>query len=108
VFRRDVGGFVRAYDFLSQIVDYRDTNLEKRSLYLESAILAQQAAANQKTQFGESRDFMSAFEDAVFAAYENHKSLSEQVMAKGNVKKAMAAILRDLVYQGFEERRRSA
>jgi hypothetical protein len=75
---------------------------------MESEILAQQAAANQKTQFGESPDFMRAFEDAVIAAYENHKSLSEQVMTKGHVKKAMAAILLDLVYQGFEKRRRGA
>lgn len=35
VFRRDVGGFVRAYDFLSQIVDFGDTDLEKRSIFLK-------------------------------------------------------------------------
>lgn len=34
LFRKDVGTFVRLYDFLSQIVDYGDTALEKRSLYL--------------------------------------------------------------------------
>ncbi|MFC7432018.1 MULTISPECIES: type I restriction endonuclease subunit R [unclassified Agrococcus] len=33
-FRKDVGSFVRLYDFLSQILDYGDTDLEKRSLYL--------------------------------------------------------------------------
>lgn len=33
-FRKDVGSFVRLYDFLSQIVDYGDTDLEKRSLFL--------------------------------------------------------------------------
>lgn len=34
LFRKDVGTFVRLYDFLSQIIDYGDTGLEKRSLYL--------------------------------------------------------------------------
>lgn len=34
LFRKDVGTFIRLYDFLSQIVDYGDTGLEKRSLYL--------------------------------------------------------------------------
>lgn len=34
LFRKDVGTFVRMYDFLSQIFDYGDTGLEKRSLYL--------------------------------------------------------------------------
>ena len=34
LFRKDVGTFIRMYDFLSQIFDYEDTALEKRSLYL--------------------------------------------------------------------------
>ena len=34
LFRKDVGTFVRLYDFMSQIVNYHDTSLEKRSLYL--------------------------------------------------------------------------
>ncbi|MGB3731321.1 type I restriction endonuclease subunit R [Microbacterium sp.] len=34
LFRKDVGTFIRLYDFLSQIFDYADTGLEKRSLYL--------------------------------------------------------------------------
>lgn len=206
LFRKDLGGFVRAYDFLSQIVDYGDSDLFKRSLFykhlapliaeevrheaidlssvlmthynlrdlgkrqmelsaeqdraeyqlapmtetgsrvpqdpaqallseivgkmndlfegeeltdadrinyvhhiagkmMESEVLAQQAAANQKAQFGDSPDFMNAFEDAVMAAYENHKNMSEQVMGKNHVKKAMAALLLDLVYRGFEEKR---
>jgi type I restriction enzyme R subunit len=35
VFRRDVGTFVRTYDFLSQIVDFGDTDLEKRAIFLK-------------------------------------------------------------------------
>lgn len=34
LFRKDVGSFIRLYDFLSQIINYADTGLEKRSLYL--------------------------------------------------------------------------
>ena len=34
LFRKDAGSFIRLYDFLSQIVDYQDTGLEKRSLFL--------------------------------------------------------------------------
>jgi type I restriction enzyme R subunit len=34
MFRKDVGTFLRQYDFLSQIVDYEDPALEKLSIYL--------------------------------------------------------------------------
>jgi len=34
LFRKDVGSFVRLYDFLSQIIDYQDTDLEKLALFL--------------------------------------------------------------------------
>ena len=33
-FRKDVGTFVRLYDFMSQVVDYADTQLEKRCIFL--------------------------------------------------------------------------
>ncbi len=34
LFRKDVSTFVRLYDFMSQIVDYGDVDLEKRSIFL--------------------------------------------------------------------------
>jgi len=34
MFRKDVGTFVRLYDFLSQIVNYEDPSIEKLSIYL--------------------------------------------------------------------------
>ena len=208
LFRQDLGAFVRAYDFLSQLLDYGDTDLEKRGIFfkhlspliaedarhdaidlsavlmthyhlrdlgqrplvlgvqegaeyrldpltavgsrlpqdphqallsaiirqmnelfagegltdadrlhfvthladkmLESPTLAQQAAANQKAQFGDSPDFRAAFDDAVLAAYENHKAMSEQVMSQGQVREVMAGLLLELVYLGFAERRRGA
>lgn len=207
LFRKDISGFVRAYDFLSQIVDYGDTDLERRSIFykhlapliaegyqleeidlsevlmthhnlrnlgnrdlgltpddeehglkpmtdvgsrvpqdpqlamlkeivqqmndlfegdaltdadkvnyakhirdkmLESETLARQAAANKKDQFGASPDFMKVFEDAVISAYQNHRDMSEQVLSKGHIKKAMAAMLLDMVYGGFEDKRTGA
>ena len=33
LFRKDLGSFIRAYDFLSQIVNFADTDLEKRSIF---------------------------------------------------------------------------
>ncbi|GAA1495327.1 type I restriction endonuclease subunit R [Paeniglutamicibacter kerguelensis] len=33
LFRKDLGSFIRAYDFLSQIFDFADADLEKRSIY---------------------------------------------------------------------------
>ena len=35
LFRKDVGSFVRAYDFLSQIVNFADTDLEQRSVFFK-------------------------------------------------------------------------
>lgn len=205
IFRKDIATFVRIYDFLSQIVDYSDTDLERRSIFfkhlsplivednrtdeidlsdvlmthynlrdkgvknlwsnnqededtslkpitgagsavakdpakamlreivaqmnelfegndltdadminyashirdkmMESEVLAKQSAANSKNQFGASPDFLNIFEDAIISAYQSHKSMSEQVMGKNHVKKAMAAMLLDLVYKGFEEKR---
>ena len=34
MFRKDVGSFVRVYDFMSQIINYGDPELEKKSIYL--------------------------------------------------------------------------
>jgi type I restriction enzyme R subunit len=33
IFRKDLGSFVRAYEFLSQIFDYGDTDLEQRAVF---------------------------------------------------------------------------
>ncbi|MGW6655600.1 type I restriction endonuclease subunit R [Rhodococcus sp. NPDC055024] len=34
MFRKDIGSFVRLYDFMSQIIDYGDPELEKKQIYL--------------------------------------------------------------------------
>ncbi|GAA2086717.1 DEAD/DEAH box helicase family protein [Pseudolysinimonas kribbensis] len=33
LFRRDLNSYIRAYDFLGQLIDYHDTGLEKRSIF---------------------------------------------------------------------------
>jgi type I restriction enzyme R subunit len=72
-----------------------------RDKMLENPVLAQQAAANQKDQFGASPDFESAMMNAVVAAYENHMAMSEQVLKRDNVKAGLKEILKDLVYEAF-------
>jgi type I restriction enzyme R subunit len=208
LFRRNLAAFVRAYDFLSQIVDYgSETSLEKRSIFfrhlaplldipdpgepidlsrvvlthynirdlgqhqlplgggdgeqpkldpmtavgsakvhdpdmvrlreiiqkmndlfegeltdadqinfvnhirdkmLENPVLAQQAAANKKDQFSASPDFHEAMMTAVVNAYDNHMSMSEQVLKKDNVKAGLKEILKDLVYEAFAKGRPEA
>jgi type I restriction enzyme R subunit len=38
LFRKDAGTFVRLYDFMSQVVDYENTNLEKLSVFLRQFV----------------------------------------------------------------------
>ena len=44
-FRKDVGSFVRLYDFLSQIINYGDTELERRSIFFKRLSRRIQTAA---------------------------------------------------------------
>jgi type I restriction enzyme, R subunit len=79
-----------------------------RDKMLENATLAQQAAANKKDQFAASPDFHDAMMEAVLNAYDNHVSMSEQVLKKDNVKAGLKAILKDLVYEAFAKSRSGA
>ena len=38
LFRKDAGTFVRMYDFVSQVIDFGDTNLEKLCVYLRQLV----------------------------------------------------------------------
>ncbi|WP_251454150.1 DEAD/DEAH box helicase family protein [Microbacterium sp. Marseille-Q6648] len=38
MFRKDAASFVRLYDFMSQVIDYGDTDLEKLSVYLRHLV----------------------------------------------------------------------
>ena len=79
-----------------------------RDKMLENPVLAQQAAANQKDQFSASPDFDSAMITAVVNAYDNHMSMSEQVLRKDNVRAGLKEILKDLVYEAFAKSRPEA
>jgi type I restriction enzyme R subunit len=48
LFRKDLGTFVRLYDFTSQIIDYGDTELEKRSIFFR--LLERQIRASNLAQ----------------------------------------------------------
>jgi type I restriction enzyme R subunit len=76
-----------------------------RDKMLENPVLAQQAAANQKDQFSASPDFHEAMMAAVVNAYDNHMSMSEQVLKKDNVKAGLQEILKDLFYEAFAKAR---
>jgi type I restriction enzyme R subunit len=76
-----------------------------RDKMLENPTLAQQAAANKKDQFAASPDFDEAMMTAVLNAYDNHVSMSEQVLKKDNVKAGLKEILKDLVYEAFAKGR---
>lgn len=75
-----------------------------RDKMLESKTLEAQAQANEKDQFGASPDFKTAMMDAVISAFENHKSMSEQVMSKDSVKEGLADLLLGMVYEGFKQK----
>ena len=72
-----------------------------RDKMLENPVLARQAAANKRDQFVASPDFHDAMMTAVVNAYDNHMSMSEQVLKKENVKAGLKEILKDLVYEAF-------
>jgi type I restriction enzyme R subunit len=48
LFRRDLGTFIRLYNFTSQVIDYGDTDLEKRSIYYR--LLERQIRPGEITQ----------------------------------------------------------
>jgi len=79
-----------------------------RDEMLENPVLAQQAAANKRDQFAASPDFHEAMMTAVLNSYEKHKSMSEQVLRKDNVKAGLKEILKDLVYEAFAKARPEA
>lgn len=203
IFRKDVGGFIRAYDFLSQIVDFGDTDLEKRSIFfkhllpwlkdersheqvdlsavklthyklsdagkqaiklgqdleeykltpitdlgsgkahdpesamlaeiiqkmndlfegdltdndllalanhvgglmMESEMLAEQAAANTKEQFGASPDYKNVMIDSVADGLDKYQEMAKQVLNSPRVQDGLSEILLELVYAGFAKKR---
>ncbi|MGN6606009.1 MAG: type I restriction endonuclease subunit R [Jatrophihabitans sp.] len=48
MFRKDVDSFVRLYDFLSQLIDYGNTDLERRSIFFR--LLGRQIASQNQSQ----------------------------------------------------------
>lgn len=49
LFRKDVGSFVRLYDFLSQIINFGDTDVEKHALFYRLLLPLLKAGGNPET-----------------------------------------------------------
>jgi type I restriction enzyme, R subunit len=61
LFRKDVGTFIRQYDFLSQIVNYEDASLEKLSIYLRhlAPVISQEQLGHEIDLSGVDFDYLN-------------------------------------------------
>jgi type I restriction enzyme R subunit len=70
---------------------------------LENETLAQQAAQNNKQQFGLG-DFHRVLTDTVIEGLGRYESMASQVMGNDALKQEFAKLLLDVVYEGFKAR----
>ncbi len=70
---------------------------------LENETLAQQAAQNNKQQFGLG-DFQRVLTDTVIEGLGRYESMASQVMGNDALKQEFAKLLLDVVYEGFKTR----
>jgi type I restriction enzyme R subunit len=73
---------------------------------LESALLAQQAAANTKEQFANSPDFLPVMMNAIIDAYSAHTAMSKQALGSERVRDGLKEILLGpaRLYESLRER----
>lgn len=73
---------------------------------LESALLAQQAAANTKEQFANSPDFLPVMMNAIIDAYSAHTAMSKQALDSERVRDGLKEILLGpaRLYESLRER----
>ena len=79
LFKRDMGGFVRLYTFLSQIFDYANTDIEKRCIFYKALI--------PLLEFGREREEIDL--SKVLLTHHNLKNLGnrEMTLGEGNAPK---------------------
>jgi type I restriction enzyme R subunit len=65
---------------------------------LESESLKEQAEANSEQQFGASPDFKKVLEEAVIACFENHQSMTKQILTNDRIRESFADLLLPYVY----------
>lgn len=68
-------------------------------------MLAEQAAANTKEQFGASPDYKAAMLDSVADGLDKYQEMAKQVLNSERVQEGLSEILLDLVFAGFAKRR---
>ena len=74
---------------------------------LENEKLAQQAERNSKEQFTLG-DFQNVLMDNVIEGIDRYQNMAGQVMSNPRIQKEFAAILLDLVYQEFQQKKVNA
>ena len=65
---------------------------------LENENLMEQAKANSEQQFGASPDFKKVLEEAVVACFENHQSMTKQILTNDRIRESFAELLLPFVY----------
>ncbi len=104
IFKKDLGSFVRFYEFMSQIVDYDDKDLEKLSLYAhtirdkirENQLVMTQIANNSAEQ-AMLGDFPKAIDNAVMDSSEAHQNQMMQILSDSTRAKGFAKVVFDLL-----------
>lgn len=104
IFKKDLGTFVRFYEFMSQILDYDDTNLEKLCLYarnlrpmLREAIVEEDDIDLNNVMLS---DFSKAIDDAILDSNEAQQNQMMQLLADPKKSAAFAKIVFDLLLMG--------
>lgn len=72
---------------------------------LDSEVLAQQAAANTKEQFGASPDYRNVMLESVAEGLDKYQDMAKQVLNSERVQQGLAGLLLELVYAEFAKRR---
>ncbi|AFD27800.1 type I restriction endonuclease subunit R [Deinococcus gobiensis] len=85
----------------ADLISYAYSLTEKM---LENTTLEKQAAASSKERFIYG-DFQPAMMKAVIESMKSHKTMSDQVLGRLDVREGLASILADLVYEGFRKKR---
>jgi type I restriction enzyme R subunit len=74
-------------------------------LMMENEMLAEQAAANTKEQFGASPDYKNVMIDSVADGLDKYQEMAKQVLNSPRVQDGLSEILLELVYAGFAKKR---
>jgi type I restriction enzyme R subunit len=72
---------------------------------MNNEMLAKQAAANTREQFGASPDYKNVMLDSITDGLDKYQEMAKQVLNSPRVQDGLSEILLDLVFAGFAKRR---